>query len=101
MGETFLKLKMADWRAQEERKKKEAAERAEAEAAAKAAALADLKKEREDDPSEPRPEFELRADRNQGSSGQFGGGGESSWKKQDEAIKGLDSLDSMFNEVLK
>lgn len=57
--------------------------------------------QREADPASQQGNVELRADRNHGSAQAFGGGGENSWKKQDQAMKGLDALDSMFDEVLK
>jgi hypothetical protein len=39
--------------------------------------------------------------RQAGPTDRYGGGGARSWKKQDEVLNSLDSLDSMFNKVLK
>ncbi len=36
-----------------------------------------------------------------GPTERYGGGGERSWKKQDDVLHSLDSLDSMFDKVLK
>ena len=55
---------MSDWRAQEERRQKEAQARAQEEAARKAAALQAIKEEREADPSQDNPEFKLQGERN-------------------------------------
>jgi len=88
------------WKEQEERKKREAEERARQEAEKKNAVLAELKAEREGG-GVGGGAAELHGAKNQGETARYGGGGETSWNKQDKMLNALDALDGQFDEVLK